>query len=1363
MKSFFTTRLLIIVFCIGATLLQAQTDGFHFKHVTTVQGLSNNAIVAIHQDKLGHMWFGTRNGLNRYNGVDVKVYRSKPEQKETISSDDILSILEDRDGALWVGTYNGLNKFDPETETFKRYQNQKFQDNIIVNNFVICSTEMPDGELWFGTANGISIYDKSRDRFINTYRGTIKENKKALKNIQRIFCDSSNTVWLGTTTGLVKLVSRQNQNFKFKKIDYKINGRALFIQDIIEIERGVFGIATKYNGFLLFDTAKEKFSRLPFKGLSDKTDVRGLERANDGNLWLGTTSGVYIITPNEKVVHVKENQNTFSGLSQNFIKSIFKDQNGSIWLGTYTGGANIWNKVNENFIRYKNNASNNNVVTSILEDEASNTIYFGTEGGVINKLDKHGNVTKALDVYNERTQQAYSVQAMMKTASNLLWVGVLNHGICVFDLNTKQKRNDIFSEELRALLETVGVCAIKDGGNGIVWIGTFGKGLIRYDTKRRSIFNIERPAINSSLVKTMDIDRDGLIWLGGLGAINRFKFTTEKEYEISKFLKHKPSLRYNIKTVFVDKSNTVWVGTNSRGLQKFDGEKFEPVMFKQDTLYVKTVSAIIDDNEGNLWLTSDKGIIKYNTKTKKATTFNQSSKTSTNEFSPNASLRARNGKIFFGTVEGLITFNPKRIYKNNNAPKVLLSDFKVKNKSVSITPKGSILPKSINHTQTVNLTHENSNFSIRYALPNYKNPENNYYAYRLDGIDEDWVYTNNTEAFYTIQSSGTYKFQVKGANNDGVWNEVPTILNIVVEPAPWLSWWAMAMYSLFIIVVLCSIYWILQSRSRLRHKLQLEYVDNKRNEEINNAKLEFFTNISHEFRTPLTLILGPLQQILEHYDGSIKTFKRLKVIESSTNHLLRLINRLMDFRKLEERQFKLEAAEGNFVQFIQEIFLSFKEHAKIGGYTYTFNSAQDNLPLYFDRYKLERVFYNLISNAFRYTENGGEIHVSVKKAGNEILVEIRDSGVGIAEEHLDKIFDRFFEVAIHNEPEKHYNKGSGIGLSIAHNIVKLHHGTINVENLKPYGALFSVRLKCGTEHLAEEEILQDFKMSDEVTQYVTQLENVESLSPEEILEDLSLEKKKYTLLIVEDNKLLRSFMKQLLKSEYNIIQAENGVKALERAKADVPDLIISDVIMPEMVGTELCAKIKEDIKTSHIPVILLTSRTSLIYKFEGLESGADDYVSKPFNLKEFQLRIKNLLESQERIRAKFEKTNTFSAEDIALTTVDEALLQKAFAIVEANMANEDFDVETFAEELGVSRSLLFTKIKAWTNFTPNEFVRELRLKRAASLLEHKTIRISEISAKVGFKRAKYFSQCFQKKYGLTPTQFSEKFMVNKEV
>ncbi|MGY6647996.1 hybrid sensor histidine kinase/response regulator transcription factor [Wenyingzhuangia sp. IMCC45574] len=1351
--------LLLTLFCLITINTNAQNNEFHFRHLSTLDGLSNNSVISITQDKLGNIWLGTRNGLNKFNGVDFEVFKNDPEDPNSISNNDIFDVFEDSDGFIWVGTYSGLNKYNPKTKTFTRYTRGKDEKSII-NNAVICSAEMPNEEIWFGTAGGISIYNKVSETFISIpFKASNKQGIPS-RNIMRVFLDSNNQIWLGTNNGLAKYTNRKDNKFKFKrfKSNSNLQDTTFFIQDIIQVSDNILGIATRYNGFLLFDTLKEEYILNPYPEIASNSDVRILEKANDGNIWIGTTHGVMVVTPSKKVYKVSSNKFNSASLSRDHIRSIFKDSNGSIWLGTYTGGVNIWNKENENFVTINNPFLNNNVATSIVLTQ-KNELYYSTEGGVISKIDKNLSVEEVISISDKDNSRFYSIQTLFITNKDQLWVGLHSHGLFIYDLKTKKRIRNAISKELEAYLKNTGVYVIKEDHTGCIWIGTFGKGLIRYDIKNKSfkVFGLtlgENPHLSTNIFKTIWIDNKDNVWAGGLGSLNMVKFNNNGTHSVEKY-NIDTKTGGNIKTIFKDSKGVIWFGTNVKGLKKYTKDGFKKIDLDGVTP-VSTIYTILEDSNNNLWLSTNRGIVKYNTEKNESTLFNQEGGNNSHEYFPNSGAVINENKFCFGGGNGVVFFNPRDIVKNYYAPKVILSDLKIKNKTVGINDENKVLTKNISFTKKIKLSHDNSNFSISYAMPSFINSHNNEYAYRLVGLEKNWNYTNKTEVYYTLQNPGTYTFEVRGANNDRIWNKYVTKLVVKVEPAPWRTWWAFTLYGMIILLGLLGLNRIMESKTKLQHKLELEYLESERTKEINMAKLQFFTNISHEFRTPLTLILGPLQQILEDYSGSNAMYKKLKVVESSANHLLRLINRLMDFRKFENKQFTIEAAEGNIVKFLNEVFLSFTEYAKAGDYTYSFVCKEEEIQVYYDRYKLERVFYNLISNAFRYTPNGGTIEVVVEKLEDEVSIKVKDSGVGIATEHLDKIFDRFFEVAIHNNPDKKYNQGTGIGLSIAKNIVVLHQGEIGVENNKDKGAVFTVKLKLGRAHLNDSEILENFKKSDDVSQYRVQLnEEKEKITKE--LTEVALKEKENTILLVEDNASLRKFMKELLKDEYNILEAENGKVAYKKAKEHFPDLIVSDVIMPEMVGTELCAKLKEDIKTSHIPVILLTSRTSLLYKFEGLESGADDYISKPFNLKEFKLKIRNLLKLKKQLSEKFKTEDTIAPNDMVVNSRDEILLKKAFSVVENNISNEDFDVISFASELGISRSLLFTKIKAWTNFTPNEFIREIRLKRAAHLLELNKIKVSQVGYKVGFKRPKYFSQCFQKKYGLTPTQYMDKF------
>ncbi|TXD50422.1 MULTISPECIES: hybrid sensor histidine kinase/response regulator transcription factor [unclassified Polaribacter] len=1340
----------------------AQEREIQFTHISTSEGLSQSSVIAIHQDKLGQMWFGTRDGLNKYDGNSFTIYRNNSDDKTSISNNDILSILEDKEGFIWIGTHNGLNKYDPEKNTFTNYFHSN-SSNSLSNNTVWTLKEMSNGEIWIGTSDGLSIYNKTTDSFTNIFNKANNELSLVGDHILSILETKNKAIYIGTTSGLSHLIQRTNSKFTFKNYtNYNENKKPIYIQYLLEDRTQNILIASKNEGLLYLNPFKNilrnYLSEIQQKKVSN--DIRELVFDDHNQLWIGTYNGLHVLKNNKSLIDLKNEINDSKSLSKNSIKSILKDKKGSIWIGTYYGGLNIWDTTNVNFINFSENNNskriNYNVISSI--ENYKNLLFFGTEGKGINIFNTKTNSIKYIDRKNNSLLLDDNIKSLL-IDENKLWVGTFNSGIAIYDLETNTFQNDKNTKEIREFLRKTGVYSIKKDKNKNLWFGTFGLGVIKYNPKNKTIAvfknNItDHNSLSNNLVRSITIDSKNNVWASTQRGLNKITSNNKvKRY----FYDSNVQSGDDIAVVFEDKDSTIWIGTKAKGLFRLAGETFMKIELFGKKGNISNIHSILEDDKKNLWISTNEGLINYNIETQKTSIYNQKDGLISNEFNDNSSLKIGNSQFYFGGPNGITSFNTAEFTTNSYVPQVLITDFRIKNKSVKTKDNSNILKKTIGFTNNISLTYQEGNFSIQFAIPNFINSQNNSYQYRLKGLEEDWIFTTENSASYTIQDPGDYIFELKGANNDGLWNQKPTTLKIYVSPAPWRSWWAFLLYGLLIATVLYFLLSIQKSKTRLKHALDLEQLENEKIEENNKAKLEFFTNISHEFRTPLTLILGPLQNILSDYKGNSKMYKKLLVVENSAKHLLQLINRLMDFRKLENNLFKLEAAEGNIVKFLKEIFLSFTEYAKDGDYDFNFHTTEDVILVYYDRYKLERVFYNLISNAFRYTPKNGAINIRIKEENNNIIISIEDTGVGISSENHEKIFDRFFEVTANNKPNTNYNKGTGIGLSIVKNIVNLHKGALKVKNNKNNtGSIFNVILPSGKNHLNEDEIIKDFKFSDDVSQYVTQLSEPIIILEDELSDKIN-NKDKNTILLVEDNKPLRKFMRDLLKENYNILEAENGKTALKIAIKHLPNLIVSDVVMPFMTGTELCSAIKNEIKTSHIPIILLTSRSALIYKLEGLESGADDYISKPFDVNEFKIRIKNLLNSTNRLKDKFSEEGGLISNEVILSSLDEKLYKSALEIVEANIANETFNIPFFCSELGVSRTMLFIKIKAWTNFTPNDFIQHFRMKRAAQLLEQGKINISEVSYKVGFKNPKYFSKCFLKKYGETPSRYANKF------
>lgn len=1321
-----------------------------FSHLSTSDGLSQNTVTSFIQDNLGQIWIGTRDGLNKYDGNKFTVYRQDKNNLLSISNNDVLCLEYDSSGFIWVGTYQGLNRYDPKKDTFNRYA-ASISNSSVVNNIIWTVKELSNKEIWVGTPLGLSIYNKTTDSF--TSRADVNQ-------VYTVFETKKGTVFIGTKNGLKQFVGKTKDVYQFKNIK---ETEGFSIQDIIESPNGNLLLGTRTQSVLEYNITKERLE--PYFDetiLKDKNkNVRQLLFDDDGKLLLGTFNGLQIADKRKNITTINYNINDNKSISDNSIRALFKDKKGSIWIGTYYGGINVWDETNTNFINITQKPGNTGlgfkVVSSIVKYK--DFLFFGTEGGGISILNVKTKVFNYINTKNTPALKSDNIKSLFLAKDNNLWIGTFENGIAIYNLETKNFGNVNFPDKLRSYLADATVLCIQQSTIGDMLIGT-SKGFINYNIKKKSyniIHNGTKPHnLSSGIIRSIKVDSKNNIWVSTLTGLNVIHPNgTIKKY----FFDSESKLGISMTAIFEDSNGVIWAGTEVEGLFKFVNNKFIPVNLSIDNTSVTGIRSIVEEEKGYLWISSsNQGIICFDPlKNKVIASYTEREGLASNQFNNNASLQVDNSHLIFGGPSGAVFFDTKNLIKNTYVPQVIITDFKIKNQSISVNDQSQLLTNTISYTKDIKLTYQQGNFSISFAIPNYINSSSNHYKYRLKGLENEWIETTENTASYTIQNPGNYTFEVIGINNDRFSNNIPTTLKIRVNPAPWRTWWAFMLYGVLIFTVLYYLSNILKSKTKLKLQLDLEKIEAEQTKEINKAKLEFFTNISHEFRTPLTLILGPLHQILENYKGSSGMYKKLKVVESSANHLLQLINRLMDFRKLENNLIKLEAAEGNIVKYLKEIFLSFSVYAKDGNYTYNFETPSEEILVFYDRYKLERVFYNLLSNAFRYTPKGGKICLRLKQEKNKLLIQVEDSGVGIAKEYQDKIFERFFELSINNKPDNDYNKGTGIGLSIVKNIIDLHRGKICVkDNDEGKGSVFIVELPLGREHLEDSDLIQDFKFSDDLTQYVDQFHESESIVDEDLYDKINSQEKQ-TILLVEDNKPLRKFMRDLLKNSYNVFEAENGKIACEIAIQEQIDLIVSDVVMPVMTGTELCEKIKEDIRTSHIPLILLTSRSSLIYKLEGLESGADDYISKPFNVQEFKLRIKNILSSINRLKLKLNTIDLISADDIVLPSLDEKLYKKALKIVEDNISNEQFDISSFCEELGVSRTVLFKKIKAWTDFTPNEFVQHIRLRKGAQFIEQGNLNISQISYNLGFKSPKYFSKCFRKKYGKTPTEYQKKF------
>ena len=1332
-----------------------------FQRITAAEGLSQSSVITIDQDALGFMWFGTRDGLNKYDGEKIVVYRHNEDNNFSISNNDILDLVPAANGDMWIGTYDGLNHYDASSGTFTVYQNHT--DSNSISNNTIWSVLVDEKHIWAGTASGLNRLNLITGKF-QTFEHDSEDSRSLSGNrITELFKDRNGNIWVGTNHGLNKIIYQDSLNIYCQRITPDIAGipeNNLLIQVISQNQQGQILIGTKQHGLIIYDQENEQWKHYQ-SGKQNYSllhnDVRAITIDRLGRTWVGTYQGINIIAASGEIEDIQHEPENVNSLGKSSVKSLFQDKHGSVWVGTYYGGVNMWNKANFNFTNITQLSNkfglNYNVVSSISEYEEY--LILGTEGGGINFINKKDKTYHYLTKDNSLLPSNNIKTLYLK--DNHLFIGTYNAGFCIYDL--KDKRFLTFVDQSSGFTSNSIYDIVHYEGNQY-WIATFTHGISLWNIKTDEIRSFTETTANNQLitdnqVRNLLVDKNLNLWIGtqsGINFLSREKIAN-RNYKFEQFLYNaEEGTGDDVITIYQDSQSNIWCGSKENGLHKFENGLFTRIdLFSGIENSSNTIHAIEEDDLGNLWLSSNNGLIKFNPYAEEIKIFQVGDGLLSNEFNNNAVYKSSEGILYFGSPFGVSSFKPDAIQTNTVVPEVVLTNLSINGERVH-AETDNILKATLPFTDQITLEYNQANFTLNFTLPNFINPDKNQYAYKLVGLEDEWNYTLDGQANYTIQNKGNYTLLVKGANNDGIWSE-PVVLDITVKPSPWRSGWAFAGYGSAIVIALILWLRIVQSRARIQHNLELTQKQKEQDMQLSQMKLQFFTNISHDFRTPLTLIIGPLSQILEEFRGSNKMYKQLKSVYHNAEHLLRLINQLMDFRKLENKQIKLQAAEGNIVKFCKEIYLSFRQYAEAANYSYHFFTSDEEIRAYYDRDKMEKVLYNIISNAFKYTPEGGEVNIVVNQLPNEVNIVISDSGIGISKKYVERVFDRFYQVSDKSNSE--VKRGTGIGLALSKGIIDLHKGRIEVVSEEGRGSKFVIHLPLGSNHLQPHEIIHDFQDSEALRDYQMQWQEIEKDLIDKLPEAAASKDK--TILIVEDNAQIRNFINTIFKDTYNIIEAENGKEGLKLAISEMPDIIISDIMMPKMDGIEFCEKIKSEIKTSHIPVILLTARTSLIFKMEGLESGADDYINKPFNVKELMLKVRNHIHRMEQLREKFNTSKNIVPSEVTFSSIDEELLQKAIAVVEKNIGNEFFDIPLFCEELGVSRTMLFSKIKAWTEMTPNEFIQSMRMKRAAQLLEQNKLSVSQICYKVGYKNPKYFSRSFQKHFKLTPSQYLEKF------
>ena len=1370
-----------------------QSDQIRFDHITSENGLSENVINCIFQDSQGFMWFGTDDGLNRFDGYDFTVYKPSPDDSTTINSNLIFGVTEDGNGALWIGTTgSGLNRFDPATETFTSFQHNPDEQDGLSHDHIVDLMVDHQGRVWIGTFDGLNLLDpgKSISDEPTIQKINIPDVEYPL-SIFDIIEDESDNIWLGTNQGLFKgIFKSQTNNFRFKKIEID-HFENLFVRGLA-MDRKNRLIIVSNNGLLY---QNQWGGDITFDRIVSLPNQESIIIENENRIWVGSNNGLLCYKPNQNESYqldeiFNSNPSDSYSLNNNVIKCLYQDNTGVIWIGTNGGGINRFDPSRKQFYHFGTNFSRNGnlykKIRSVLKDSDGH-IWIGTEGGglffqncINQECEDYGDFLRVGEASN-----VFALQEVYENGERYIYAG--SPGYPFLQKFRVTSAGEIISEQLNDIPGSV--FSILQDIDSSIWIGTYNNGLSRWIPRKGGFEKktflkdaTNKNGLNSNIIRKLYEDTKGNIWIGTSNGLSFVKpEETKAENPTFHTFLNTPndtnSLSHNyILDIYESSTGEMWIGTFGEGLNcliafdEYDNARFKRFT-KKNGLPNNSVKCIQEDNKGNLWLASNSGLSKFNPRKGTFQNFTISDGLQANEFLEGASFKTKHGTLIFGGVNGFNVFNPSDIKIHHTIPVVRFTKLLVHNQEVKPNQKINgkvVFTESISTCKSITLKYKQNDFSIEFAALHYAAPDKNKYAYKLVGYHDDWVMADSDKRFATFTQlpHGNYTLFVKASNGDNVWSNEPISLNIKINPPFWLTWYAYLVYALFISFAL----WLFRRYTIIsvqeKHRLTLEHIEREKLEELNQMKLRFFTNISHELRTPLTLIIAPLENILEKRKlfTPEKLQQQYHYMYKNAKYLLRLVNQLLDFRKLDRGSQNLRVGKGNIADFIRETTEPFQFLANKKDIAFEVINSESHVYTYYDPDVIEKVVYNLLSNAFKFTPTGGKVTVQILEKetveipfqGQYIEIRVQDNGPGISKRKVKKIFERFYK-----ESSKKENKdGAGIGLAYTKSLVELHHGLISVETKVGEGACFIVQLPQGKKNYLKSELdqfyLEHFEATSDPFEYLIEESSVKVASAPSKLNLDDGEEKLPLLLFIDDNSDIRQFIREGFHNDFRIIEAEDGEKGYEVALSSLPDIIVSDIMMPNMTGIELCKAIKTNTQTSHIPIVLLTAKSAKEDEKVGFETGADAYVVKPFKLDILRAQLKSIYLQREKLREIFRREVILEPKKITVTSADEDFLTKAMSIIEEHMSNSDFNVEALTKEMHLSRSKLYLKLKALTGLSCSEFIRSVRLKRALQLLEKSDYTIKEIMYQTGFNTASYFSSCFKKQFGVVPSEYLRK-------
>ena len=1305
----------------------------YFKHLGKSDGLSQISVLSICQDELDRMWFGTLEGLSCYDGNQMRTYKPSPDNKDYFGGNEISNIVSDKQGSLFFTSDGNLIRYDLHKDRFLPLPLRT--QALFAQNHTI----------WTAVNDSIFQWDREKETFKFVYQAPFH------KRIIRLYADVNNSLWLGTRNGLYRTDNIHNPSSPVCVIP-NINVLSLYRDS-----RGAMWVATFRNGMYKIENGiSQQFTIQDEFGISNN-DVRCFVEDNEGSIWLGTFNGLNKIDTLGHVSYYQKGSKP-GNLRHSSIFSLHKDRQGTIWVGTYYGGGSYFNPEVDIFSHYTESIGNENglsfpFVGNMVEDKHGD-IWICTEGGGLNCLErKTGRFTHYLMDAKSPNGIFYNLKCITYDAANdRLYIGTHKQGGLCFDIPSK--RVVFHSKEF-----------------GDTWIKTaFKEGKLYLLTGKGMFFKEGKEDFQKLLPQTPEantegsnflIDSQNYLWITHWKKIIRINMNNPKEKYIYQYGENGLG-KYYVQSMVESHDGTLYFGTSGSGIYRFDRER-EKFIACTDIDADYCYNMVITD-KGYLAINNDHGLLIYHPQTKEKRIIDVESLHLSAINEGCGLLICRNGETFVGGVEGMSSFMNSSLQKIAPKYNLYFSSLAVNNRGISVGADDGILKSALPFVRQIELAHKENNFSINFSSNNYvSNTDRKIYEYKMEGFSREWSKTNGNTVVFTNLSPGKYKLVIREQQQSPL-DEVHAIeLPILIHRPWWNTWWMWILYLCTITVIGWNIFREARSKMRLRASLAQEKLEKEKNEELIQAKLQFFANISHEFRTPLTLIITQIEALLQSNSLSPFLRSRLTKIYRNTFQFKELISELLDFRKMERGKLHLNVCQMDIIPYLKQIHQDFTDQADLQNLQFIFHTEVESLLCWFDGRQLRKVLTNLLSNAFKHTPEKGKIELQITDRGDFIHIKVIDSGKGIPQNALPFIFDRFYQA-----DEGSSSPGSGIGLALSKGIVELHHGQIEVQSAIDYGSIFTVTLS--KENPFKDDSYVTFVEADKtgyetIPAPLTETAEAEECATEETPEPLPAGRTdKDCVLIVEDNEELLQLLTDLLSPLYRVVIAMNGKDGLQKAMEERPDLILSDVMMPEMDGIEMCSKIKTDFNLCHTPVILLTALTSNDKKMEGLQCGADEYIGKPFNNRMLQAHIANILRNRRLLKQKFSQEMATSKSPVeieiqalALNPIDAKFLEQLEETVKAHLSDSEFDVSVLAKEMALSRSAFYNKLKALSCMSPNEFIMNARLKYAAELLKnHPELQITEIAYQAGFSSLRYFRHCFKACFNQSPQEYRGK-------